>query len=83
MWLNHTVADVSGRILFLSLWEVIENFPKNYLINSSAHAAKNEIIADIFIQDKKVTWKKEDCLVRERHESKKKISGHNYKWAYR
>lgn len=52
-WLNHTAADVSGRILFLSLWEVIENFPKNYLINSSAHATKNEIIADIFIQDKK------------------------------
>ena len=52
-WLKHTAADVSGRILFLSLWVVIENFPKNYLINSSAHATKNEIIADIFIQDKK------------------------------
>lgn len=52
-WLKHTVADVSGRILFLSLREATGNFTKNYLISSSAHATKNEIITDIFIQDKK------------------------------
>lgn len=52
MWLKHTVADVSGRILFLRLWEAIGSFPKNYLINSAAHKTKNEIIIDIFIQDK-------------------------------
>lgn len=52
MWLKHTVADVSRRILFLRLWEAIGSFPKNYLINSAAHKTKNEIITDIFIQDK-------------------------------
>lgn len=52
MWLKHTVADVSGRILFLRLWEATGSFPKNYLINSTIYETKNEIITDIFIQDK-------------------------------